>query len=228
MSNLFYRFAKWVLFPFVALTTIGVIFAMATNYTMTQGAGTTFGSLVVGGANFPETLVCDPSAGTCANVSAGGLLATSTNIASIGTTVSLTANQGGAPWSTTIATNNNTDPCSFQPKSGAAFGTTSTSAQVVAGVAGKKVFMCSLSLIAGSAANFSVIEGTGATCTTANEAAIIGATTTPNGMALAANGGLTLGNGGNTIGFTSTTSNGVCLLVSSSVQFAGNMTFVQQ
>jgi hypothetical protein len=122
-----------------------------------------------------------------------------------------------------------TDPCSSQTKLNAAVGTSGASnVQAVAGSGTKKVYICSISLIAGAAATFNVIEGTGSACVTSAEAAIIGSTTAANGLALAANGGLTLGNGTGTVGVTATGGNGVCVLASSSVQFGGNMTYVQQ
>jgi hypothetical protein len=121
------------------------------------------------------------------------------------------------------------DVCAQSQPKNAPFGTAgAANVQAIAPVAAQKVYICSMSLIAGAASSFNIIEGTGAACTTANEAAIIGSTTAANGMALAANGGLTLGNGKGTIGVTATAANGVCILASSSVQFAGNMTYVQQ
>jgi hypothetical protein len=121
------------------------------------------------------------------------------------------------------------DPCVNAPKQNVGFGTASaTNVQVVAPQAGHRVYICSLSLLTASAAVFNVIEGTGAACITANQAAIIGSTTAANGMALVANGGLTYGNGDGTVGSTSFVGNGVCILTSGAVQFGGNMTYVQQ
>ena len=49
--------------------------AFATNYTMTQGAGTTFGSIVVSTVNYPQMLNCDPTTPTqCAAVSNTGAM----------------------------------------------------------------------------------------------------------------------------------------------------------
>lgn len=45
------------------------------NYTMTQGAGTTFGSIIVAGTQYAQQFFCDPtSPSQCANVSSGGAL----------------------------------------------------------------------------------------------------------------------------------------------------------
>jgi hypothetical protein len=57
----------------VALVGVGVGVALATNYTMTQGAGTTFGSIVVGGVNYAQQFICDlTTPGQCAAVSPSG------------------------------------------------------------------------------------------------------------------------------------------------------------
>jgi hypothetical protein len=122
-----------------------------------------------------------------------------------------------------------TDVCAGNPKTSAAIGTSgSTNVQVVAPVAGKKVYICAITLIAGAAAHFNIIEGTGSACTTANELAIYGSTTAANGLSLAANGGWTVGSGNGTVGVTATAANGVCILTDGSVQFGGNMMYVQQ
>ena len=120
------------------------------------------------------------------------------------------------------------DPCSQAVKTNFPIGGAGGNIQIVAGVASKKVYLCSLSLIAAATAVVNVIEGTGAACTTANEAAVIGSTTAASGMSLAANGGLTLGNGGGTIGVTATAANGLCILQSGTTALAGNATYVQQ
>lgn len=58
---------------FVALIGIcGVVAALA-NYTMTQGAGTTFGSVIVGGFHYVQFMICDlTTPAQCAAVSAAG------------------------------------------------------------------------------------------------------------------------------------------------------------
>lgn len=50
------------------------------NYSATQGSGTTFGSIVLGGAHYIQTLLCDATtASQCAAVSSGGLVGVSAN-----------------------------------------------------------------------------------------------------------------------------------------------------
>jgi len=122
------------------------------------------------------------------------------------------------------------DPCAQKVKTNFAIGTAGAlNIQAVAPSGSTKVYVCSLNLIAGGAASFNVIEGLGTTCSTAALLAVIGSTTASNGLALAANGGLTLGNGAGTIGVTATAGNGICVSASSSsVQYAGSITYVQQ
>lgn len=56
----------------VALLSIGGAYSFA-NYTMTQGAGTTFGSAVVGGFHYVQMFICDVTTpAQCAAVSAAG------------------------------------------------------------------------------------------------------------------------------------------------------------
>ena len=120
------------------------------------------------------------------------------------------------------------DPCLGGAKVNFAIATSSGNVQIVGGSASKKVYLCSISLIVAATAVVNVIEGTGAACTTANEAAVIGSTTAANGMSLAANGGFTLGNGLGTVGVTATAANGLCILQSGTTAIAGNATYVQQ
>jgi hypothetical protein len=63
------------LFGLVLLST-GI--AIGNNYNITQGAGTIFGSLLVGGINYAQGIICDPNIPStqCAAVSAGGALRT--------------------------------------------------------------------------------------------------------------------------------------------------------
>lgn len=74
-----YTFKTIRVFYLAIVSLLGLCGAVAIgNYTMTQGAGTTFGSIVVGGTvHYAQQLICDyvtPS--QCANVSAGGAIST--------------------------------------------------------------------------------------------------------------------------------------------------------
>lgn len=74
---------------------IGVVAAVA-NYAVTQGSGTTFGSVVVGGVHYAQQFICDlTTPSQCASVSAGGAVSTSAaqsgtwNVTNVSGTVSL-------------------------------------------------------------------------------------------------------------------------------------------
>lgn len=120
------------------------------------------------------------------------------------------------------------DPCLGSVKSNFSIATSAGNLQLVAPVSGKKVYICSLFVIGAAASVQNIIEGTGAACTTANEAAVIGSTTAASGLSFAANGGFTYGGGGSTLGATATTGNGLCLLQSGTTALAGNVTYIQQ
>lgn len=61
------------LLAFTALVGIGGAASLANNYLMTQGTGTTFGSILVAGVNYVQMMVCDATTPTqCSAVSAAG------------------------------------------------------------------------------------------------------------------------------------------------------------
>src|SRR5882757_827743 len=63
---------KKFILAFTAIISIGMAVAFA-NYTMTQGAGTTFGSVIVGGFHYVQMFVCDlTTPAQCQSVSAAG------------------------------------------------------------------------------------------------------------------------------------------------------------
>lgn len=65
------RFLRWAYVGLIACLPVAAI----ANYTATQGAGTNFGSVVIGGVHFMSQLLCDATtANQCAAVSAGGAL----------------------------------------------------------------------------------------------------------------------------------------------------------
>lgn len=119
------------------------------------------------------------------------------------------------------------DPCSQAVKTNKPISQT-TNTNLITGTSGKKIYVCSVSLIVGGAENVSFVEGTtGGTCGTST-AAVLGGTTAANGPNLAANGGLTLGNGLGTVMSTATNNNDLCLFQSGSDRNAGNLTYVVQ
>lgn len=122
------------------------------------------------------------------------------------------------------------DPCAQATKLGAPISLTA-SGQIITGAASKKTYICSLDLISATQQNIALVEGTGTTCAT-NIYGLAGGTTAATGWNLAANGGLTKGAGSGTVYSPSGDINGtaanVCILLSSTGQTSGQITYVQQ
>jgi hypothetical protein len=121
------------------------------------------------------------------------------------------------------------DPCSFISKTNLPISTNRGNTLLVSGVSSKKVYICSLSLLASAATAVSLSEGTGSACNTASQAAVMGVAangTLANGMSLPANGGLILGSGVSTVANTATAANNLCLVQSGTAGLAGNATYV--
>jgi hypothetical protein len=123
------------------------------------------------------------------------------------------------------------DPCTYQLKTNVPISTATGTTALVTGVSAKKIYVCSLTLVTPTAVSISLSEGSSSTCGTSAQAGVIGVATSgtaANGMAFAANGGLTLGTGHATIASTATAANYLCLFQSGTAQIAGNLTYVQQ
>ena len=212
----------------VALIAGGV--ALATNYTMTQGVGTTFGSLVVSAVNYVQMLSCDPTTPTqCGAVDASGNQAVKDAAVLAAVQAPIPDCNAGPPCTNRVGSlAGQPDPCFATAKTNVAIATSSGTFQAVAPSGSTQVYVCSFSVIAGTAAVVNLVGGTGATCTTGTPLAAMGSTTPSGGMSLAANGGLTFGNGGSTVTRTTTAGHGLCLIQSGTSALAGNITYVQQ
>lgn len=205
------------------------------NYTATQGAGTNFGSVVIGGVHFFSNLVCDfTTANQCAAVKAASTPAALTDPALVVQNaqehldlIAPIPACGTSPCTQIIGTVSN-DPCATQLKTNLAIASATGTTQLVAPSGSTQVYVCSFSLIAGATAVVNLVGGTGATCTTGTPVAALGSTTAASGMSLAANGGLTFGNGGATVVRTTTAGHGLCLIQSGTTALAGNITYIQQ
>jgi hypothetical protein len=128
---------------------------------------------------------------------------------------------------------NNLDPCmanSTKTNVGISI-TSATQTSLVSAVSSKKIYICSIVIIAAAAdiVNFYDVGSAGA-CSSAATEAVIGASSNAaaNGLSLAANGGLTLGNGTGTVALTTTSNATLCVVTSSSGALSGNLTYVQQ
>ena len=138
-----------------------------------------------------------------------------------------THEQGTATVSGTVTANQGTvlDPCEGAKTPFNISVTANT--QLVAGVSAKKVYVCSISLVAGAATNVAIVEGTGSVCGTGT-AGVLGGSTAATGYNLAANGGIAYGSGAGSVAQTATAADALCILVSAANQVSGNIQYVQQ
>lgn len=213
----------------VALVAIGCIaigISRADNYNATAGSGLSFLAKLIGGNLLPLVAVCDYQNGSpaCGGVTQWGSApiasASAQNVnANILASTPLTVNA--------TVVNASNDPC-LGVKNASAISTSAGNFQLVSGATNANVTLCSIALISDVAVKFSIIEGTGGTCTGGTEVAVFGSTTAASGMSFAANGGYTYGAGVATIGKTHTTGNGMCILQSGTSLLGGGFTFIQQ
>lgn len=100
-------------------------------------------------------------------------------------------------------------------------------AQLVAGNAGVKTYVCSIAINSATAQSFALVEGTGTTCATGT-AGVIGGTTAATGPSLPAAGNFTLGAGVGTVAIANAAAgDAVCLYQSGTGQISGVATAVQ-
>jgi hypothetical protein len=120
------------------------------------------------------------------------------------------------------------DPCKAQTKSYASINQTA-SAQLVAGTASKKIYVCSIHVVVAAATNVAVVEGTGSTCGTGTAGVGgFGGATAATGWNFAANGGIALGNGDSSLGAEVTGGDNLCIFNSGSGQVSGGISYVVQ
>lgn len=102
--------------------------------------------------------------------------------------------------------------------------------QVITGISGAQIYICSINLISAAADNVAIVEGTGTTCATgtAGMKGLTGGSTAATGWNFAANGGLTFGNGGFAVSATTTAADNVCIFVSGATQLSGGLSYVPQ
>jgi hypothetical protein len=95
--------------------------------------------------------------------------------------------------------------------------------KVVAGVSGKKIYICSILIVANAAETVSLIEGTGTVCATGGTA-IYGSTTAANGMSFAANGGFAQA-AARPFLVTSTNTDDLCVIQNGSSRVTGGISY---
>lgn len=71
------RAVQTVIVGAIVVAIVAAVIARAANYNVTQGTGTSFASLVIGGVNYAAQLICDATAGStqCAAVNGSGQIA---------------------------------------------------------------------------------------------------------------------------------------------------------
>ena len=97
--------------------------------------------------------------------------------------------------------------------------------QLLAGVSGRKIYICSMNLVTATAQNIAIVSGTGTVCATGTTrvSGSSGGSTAATGWNLAANGGIVLGAGANggKVAETLNAADNLCLLQSGSGQISG-------
>jgi hypothetical protein len=125
-----------------------------------------------------------------------------------------------------FATGQGLDPCRGLTKFYASISQTANT-QVVAGTASKRIFVCSIHVVAAVATNVAVVEGTGSVCATSTAGVSgFGGATAATGWNFAANGGIALGNGDSSLGAEGTSGDNLCIFNSGSGQVSGGISYV--
>ena len=120
------------------------------------------------------------------------------------------------------------DPCKAQVKLYASISQTANT-QLVAGTASKKIYVCSIHVVAAAATNVAVVEGTGSVCATSTTGVSgFGGATAATGWNFAANGGIALGNGDSSLGAEGSSGDNLCIFNSGSGQVSGGISYVVQ
>jgi hypothetical protein len=118
------------------------------------------------------------------------------------------------------------DPCQGQAKFYASINQTSNT-QLVAGTVSKKIYVCSIHVVAATATDVAVVEGTGSVCATGTAGVSgFGGATAATGWNFAANGGIALGSGESSLGAEGTSGDNLCIFNSGSGQVSGGISYV--
>ena len=125
-----------------------------------------------------------------------------------------------------FATGQGLDPCKGLTKLYASISQTGNS-QLVAGTSSRKIYVCSIHVVAAAATNVAVVEGTGSVCATGTAGVSgFGGATAATGWNFAANGGIALGNGDSSLGAEGTSGDNLCIFNSGSGQVSGGISYV--
>lgn len=99
-------------------------------------------------------------------------------------------------------------------------------AQIITGVSGRRIYICSLNITTATAQNVAVVAGTGSVCATTTVAVpgTSGGATAATGWNWAANSGIVIGGGFDAIAKTTVNGDNVCVFQSGSGQLSGGGT----
>lgn len=116
------------------------------------------------------------------------------------------------------------DPCGSTAKIFVPISQT-TGTQILTGTASNRTYVCQLTLSTATTQNFALVSGTGSVCATST-AAMIGGTTAATGFIASANWAIVLGDGKGTVAKSTVDANNVCILMSSTGQLSGVLSYV--
>lgn len=105
---------------------------------------------------------------------------------------------------------------------------TTASAQLITGVAGRKVYFCNGNIqMNGGANTIAFVSGTGTTCATGTTTipGFQGSTTAANGYSFAANSGMTFGGGLTPFARSTNNADNICILVGSATRVVGGLAY---
>ncbi len=116
------------------------------------------------------------------------------------------------------------DPCAGAAKILVPISQT-TGTQIITGTASMRTYVCAVTVMSATAQNIALVSGTGTVCAT-SLGAMIGGTTAATGWNFAANGGIALGDGRGTVAKSDTDADNICILMSSTGQLSGVISYV--
>lgn len=182
-----------------------------------QATQQTFGGVLAStGAGNTGTGVQRVIEATDSQLSAG-VGATGDSAATFGSTGSLNAKMR-------LLTNLTIDPCTSVAKVFVPISQT-TGTQLFTGTASNRTYVCNVHVISATTQNVAFVSGTGTVCATGTHA-LSGGTTAGTGWNLIANEGVNVGAGYGSVMKSTTDADNVCLLMSSTGQVSGTISYV--
>lgn len=192
------------------------------NYTMTQGAGTNFGSIVVSTVHYAQQLLCDPTTpANCSAVKAGNTAAASDVAQVVSDPNLLAAVNAAIPTGGNSIGSVGSDPSKgpASPSSVAINASSATTTQLVAISGSTSIYVTSFDVISGGTGNVTFVYGTGSSCGT-------GTTSLTGPYPLTAQAGIAKGSGVGTI-LKVPSGNALCVTTSAAVQVSGSVSYQQ-